>query len=192
MNPPCRPYNTSRMKMTVFWDVAPCSLIEIDRRFKGVYFKQQAPLSLFLPNDEAQHPKSQSSLHLSPKDLKFHKSELLAVVQLRVIQTSLSCCHGLGVITQCDCTHQWIPSWMQCWQCPRTGSIEASWGPQPLRSTDLLMTHVYDTGVETFRNKECVRSPITPITKIISARNGPVYHIGTSFCSWFHTGTSFL
>jgi hypothetical protein len=23
--------------MTVFWDVAPCSLGEIDRRFKGLY-----------------------------------------------------------------------------------------------------------------------------------------------------------
>jgi hypothetical protein len=23
------------MKMTVFWDVAPCSLVEIDRRFRG-------------------------------------------------------------------------------------------------------------------------------------------------------------
>jgi hypothetical protein len=24
------------IKMTVFWDVAPCSLVEIDRRFRGV------------------------------------------------------------------------------------------------------------------------------------------------------------
>jgi hypothetical protein len=24
-------------KMTVFWDVAPCSLVEIDRRFTGAY-----------------------------------------------------------------------------------------------------------------------------------------------------------
>jgi hypothetical protein len=24
-------------KMTVFWDVAPCSLAEVDRRFRGVY-----------------------------------------------------------------------------------------------------------------------------------------------------------
>jgi hypothetical protein len=23
--------------MTVFWDVAPCSLVEIDRRFSGAY-----------------------------------------------------------------------------------------------------------------------------------------------------------
>jgi hypothetical protein len=26
-----------RMKMTVFWDVAPCSLVEIDRRYRGAY-----------------------------------------------------------------------------------------------------------------------------------------------------------
>jgi hypothetical protein len=25
------------MKMTVFWDVAPCSLVEVDRRFRGAY-----------------------------------------------------------------------------------------------------------------------------------------------------------
>jgi hypothetical protein len=25
------------MKMTVFWDVGPCSLVEIDRRFRGSY-----------------------------------------------------------------------------------------------------------------------------------------------------------
>jgi hypothetical protein len=25
------------MNMTVFWDVVPCSLVEIDRRFRGAY-----------------------------------------------------------------------------------------------------------------------------------------------------------
>jgi hypothetical protein len=25
------------MKMTAFWDIAPCSLIEVDRRFRGAY-----------------------------------------------------------------------------------------------------------------------------------------------------------
>jgi hypothetical protein len=25
------------MKMTVFWDVAPCSFVEIDLRFRGAY-----------------------------------------------------------------------------------------------------------------------------------------------------------
>jgi hypothetical protein len=27
----------ARMKMSVFWDVAPCNLIDIDRRFRGTY-----------------------------------------------------------------------------------------------------------------------------------------------------------
>jgi hypothetical protein len=26
------------MKMTVFWDVAPCSLVEVDRRLRGAYY----------------------------------------------------------------------------------------------------------------------------------------------------------
>jgi hypothetical protein len=29
--------NNIMLKMTVFWDVAPCSLVETDRRFRGVY-----------------------------------------------------------------------------------------------------------------------------------------------------------
>jgi hypothetical protein len=28
---------SASMKMTVFWDIAPCSLVEVDRRFRGVY-----------------------------------------------------------------------------------------------------------------------------------------------------------
>jgi len=26
------------MKMTAFWDIAPCSLVEVDRRLKGAYY----------------------------------------------------------------------------------------------------------------------------------------------------------
>jgi hypothetical protein len=26
------------MKMAVFWDVAPCSLVDTDRRFRGAYY----------------------------------------------------------------------------------------------------------------------------------------------------------
>jgi hypothetical protein len=29
------------MKMTVYWDVAPCSLLDIDRRFRGAYCLHQ-------------------------------------------------------------------------------------------------------------------------------------------------------
>jgi hypothetical protein len=26
------------MKMTVFWDIVPCSLVEVDRHLRGVYW----------------------------------------------------------------------------------------------------------------------------------------------------------
>jgi hypothetical protein len=29
------------MKIIAFWDIAPCSLVEIDRRFRGVYCLHQ-------------------------------------------------------------------------------------------------------------------------------------------------------
>jgi hypothetical protein len=30
-------FTTVSMKMTVFWDVAPCSLVKVERRFRGAY-----------------------------------------------------------------------------------------------------------------------------------------------------------
>jgi hypothetical protein len=27
----------ANMKMTAFWDIVPCSLVEVDRRFRGAY-----------------------------------------------------------------------------------------------------------------------------------------------------------
>jgi hypothetical protein len=33
----CDDVNWKEVKMTVFWDVAPCSMIDIDRHFRGVY-----------------------------------------------------------------------------------------------------------------------------------------------------------
>jgi hypothetical protein len=38
-------YYVACTKMTVFWDMAPCSLIEVDRRFRLTYFG--------LPGDES-------------------------------------------------------------------------------------------------------------------------------------------
>jgi hypothetical protein len=29
--------------MTAFWDIAPCSLIEVDRRFRGTYCLNNRP-----------------------------------------------------------------------------------------------------------------------------------------------------
>jgi hypothetical protein len=31
------------MKMTTFWDIAPCSLVEVDRRFRGAYCLHYRP-----------------------------------------------------------------------------------------------------------------------------------------------------
>jgi hypothetical protein len=44
------------VKMTVFWDVAPCSLGEVYRRFRGAY-------CLLLPDYTAQHPRRQSPFY---------------------------------------------------------------------------------------------------------------------------------
>jgi hypothetical protein len=34
-------------KTTAFWDLAPCSLVELDRRFRGVhYFRHQGDVTL--------------------------------------------------------------------------------------------------------------------------------------------------
>jgi hypothetical protein len=33
--------NSVKMKMTVVWDVAPCSLVEIDRRFRGSFIGRE-------------------------------------------------------------------------------------------------------------------------------------------------------
>jgi hypothetical protein len=44
----------SSQKMTVFWDVAPCSLVEIERRFRGAYCLLH----------QAHHPDNGGSKHL--------------------------------------------------------------------------------------------------------------------------------
>jgi hypothetical protein len=49
------------MEMTVFWYVAPCSLVEIDRRFRGVYCLHHQSVGQFLQDYTAQHPRRQSS-----------------------------------------------------------------------------------------------------------------------------------
>jgi hypothetical protein len=46
------------IKMAVFWDVAPCSLVDIDRRFRAHLWN----VGQFLQDYTAQHPRRQSSL----------------------------------------------------------------------------------------------------------------------------------
>jgi hypothetical protein len=64
-------------KTPVFCDVAPCSLIEIDRRFRGAYClhrqgdddgrnKHFWNIGQFLPHFTAQHPRTQSSSYSPP------------------------------------------------------------------------------------------------------------------------------
>jgi hypothetical protein len=47
----------ANIKMTVFWEVAPCSLIEIERRFRGAYcLHRQGDVSSQLVNSSGQSP----------------------------------------------------------------------------------------------------------------------------------------
>jgi hypothetical protein len=34
----------ANMKMTAFWDIAPCTLVEVDSHFRGVYWRQYTSL----------------------------------------------------------------------------------------------------------------------------------------------------
>jgi hypothetical protein len=66
------------LKMIVFWDVAPCSLVDIDWRFRGVYClhhryrpgdggsKHLWNVGQFLRDCTAQNTRRQSSLYSPP------------------------------------------------------------------------------------------------------------------------------
>jgi hypothetical protein len=53
------------LKMTVFWDVAKCSLVEIDRRFRGAYY---------LSHQGATSQKTVVLLLATVRTLKYHDS----------------------------------------------------------------------------------------------------------------------
>jgi hypothetical protein len=36
-------YVKPKLKMIAFWDIAPCSLVEVDRRFRGAYCLRHCP-----------------------------------------------------------------------------------------------------------------------------------------------------
>jgi hypothetical protein len=40
---PVRRPSLSKLKMTVFWDIAPCSFVEVGRRFRGAYCFNRRP-----------------------------------------------------------------------------------------------------------------------------------------------------
>jgi hypothetical protein len=51
--------SATSMKMAVFWDAAPCSLVEIDLRYRGAYaFNIRSwKVGQYLPDCMVQHPK---------------------------------------------------------------------------------------------------------------------------------------
>jgi hypothetical protein len=72
----CVWWNGKYMKMPVFSDVAPCSLVEIDSSFRGAYWfhhqvdvrgsKHLRNVGQVKPDNTAQHPRRQSSSYSSP------------------------------------------------------------------------------------------------------------------------------
>jgi len=65
----------ANMKMTVFWDMLPCSLVEADRRYRSAY---ASPKSLLLrqriPEDCHLHGLSFESSHCQTFELYSHDS----------------------------------------------------------------------------------------------------------------------
>jgi hypothetical protein len=69
-------------KMTVFWDIAPCRLLEIVRCFRSAYsfchqsdewvFERLWDFGQFLPDYTAQHSRRQPYSHISPKQNKIN------------------------------------------------------------------------------------------------------------------------
>lgn len=53
--------NEEKCQTAVLWDVAPCCLVDTDRRSRGACCLQQ-----YLPDDTTQHPTRQQSSHSSP------------------------------------------------------------------------------------------------------------------------------
>jgi hypothetical protein len=53
----------SSMKMKVFWDIAPCSLAGVDRRFSRAYCVHNQGYDRYIPEDS--YLRTQSSLQVS-------------------------------------------------------------------------------------------------------------------------------
>jgi hypothetical protein len=69
---------TMQISMSVFWDVAPCSVVDINRRFRGAYCSIIRAMSniegskffwnvgQYLPDYTVHHPRRQPHSHLTP------------------------------------------------------------------------------------------------------------------------------
>jgi hypothetical protein len=72
------------VKLAVFWNVAPCSLIEIDRRFRGVY----RPIALVMEvvsSSETSVNIYQTTRPNIPEDSHLHDSFGCLVVYIRIV-----------------------------------------------------------------------------------------------------------
>jgi hypothetical protein len=50
----------TNMKMAIFWDVAPCSLVDTDKCFRGAYFlHHQGDVGQYLPDYTTHNPRRQ-------------------------------------------------------------------------------------------------------------------------------------
>jgi hypothetical protein len=66
--------------MSIFWDVAPCSLVEIDRRFRGAY-------CLHHQGDVGPHTHSR----ILPHSLECVEMFIISLPYFRPIEWSLQC-----------------------------------------------------------------------------------------------------
>jgi hypothetical protein len=67
------------MKLRVFWDIAPCSHVEVDRRFRGAYclHHQWALMMETVHTSETSVNFNASTKRYIPEDSKLHMSRRL-------------------------------------------------------------------------------------------------------------------
>jgi hypothetical protein len=75
------------MKMTVFWDVVPYDLLEIDRRLKDASIMAIALMMNAVSNTEISVSFYETTWHKNPQDGHLHNR---SQVYLRVLRISLS------------------------------------------------------------------------------------------------------
>jgi hypothetical protein len=81
------------VKRFVFWVVAPCSLVDTDRLFRGAYChcpddggsKFLWDVGQYLPEYTAQQPRKQLSLNVQQTDRTCLRFEVLVVVKMSIV-----------------------------------------------------------------------------------------------------------
>jgi hypothetical protein len=64
-------FKTEKTKFTVFWDVAPCSLIGVDRRFRGAYCHHALMMEAVSTSETSVHSNATTRCYI-PEDCKLH------------------------------------------------------------------------------------------------------------------------